>query len=323
MKAMVYTEYGSPDVLQVKDIAKPQPKDDGVLVKVHTAALNAADAYLLEGTPFFLRFDSGLQRPKRTVLGADIAGVVEAVGKNVTRFKVGDAVLGDISSSGWGGFAEYATAQEKVLVSKPANISFVEAAAVPMASVTALQGLRTKGQIQAGENVLIYGASGGVGTFALQLAKALGARITAVCSTGKIEMVRGLGADHVIDYTKEDFTKNGQQYDLILAANGNRSIFDYKKALTPQGRYVMTGGSMTQIFQALLLGSLVTMGSAKKMMNLMALPSQDDLAFVAGLIEAGKVRPVVDKCYPLAELPQAMRYLQEGHAKGKIVITML
>src|SRR5215212_3158500 len=243
MKAIVNTTYGSPDVLQFKDVEKPSPTDDEVLIKVLAASVNAADLHFLRADPFLIRFMSGLLKPKTTILGADIAGRVEAVGKNVTQFKPGDEVFGDISGCGWGGFAEYVCAGEDALVLKPANITFEQAAAVPMAAVTALQGLRSKGQIQLGQKVLVNGASGGVGTFAVQIAKSFGAEVTAVCSTRNLDLVRSIGADHVIDYTKEDFTRNGQRYDLILAANGYQPISAYKRALSPAGIYVTTGGS--------------------------------------------------------------------------------
>ena len=238
MKAIVYTEYGSPDVLHLKDVEKPVPADDEVLVKVHAVSVNAADLHLLRADPFLIRLSSGFLKPKHTILGSDIAGRVEAVGSNVTQFKPGDEVFGDISACGWGGFAEYVCVRENALVLKPTNLSFEQAAAVPMAAVTALQGIRHAGQIRPGQKALINGASGGVGTFAVQLAKSFGAEVTAVCSTRNLETARSIGADHVIDYTKEDFATNGQQYDLILAANGDRSISDYKRALSPKGVYV-------------------------------------------------------------------------------------
>ncbi|MNI30550.1 alcohol dehydrogenase [compost metagenome] len=322
MKAIVYLKYGSPDVLQLKEVEKPTPNDDGVLIKIHAVSLNAGDWHLLRGDPFLLRLAAGLLKPKNTILGADIAGRVEAVGKNVKEFKPGDEVFGDISRFGWGGFAEYVSVPEQALVLKPANITFEEAAATTVAAVTALQALRDKGHIQPGQKVLINGASGGVGTFAVQIAKTFGAEVTGVCSTAKMEMVRSLGADHVIDYTKEDFTQNGQKYDLIIAANGYHPISDYKRALTPKGTYVMTGGSMAQMFQAILLGPWISMTGSKKMGNLMTKPNKKDLSFMKELLEAGKVVPVIDRCYPLSEAAEALRYLEKGHARGKIVITL-
>ena len=322
MKAIVYTKYGSPDNLELKDVEKPAPKDDEVLVKVYAVSVNAADLHLLRADPFLIRLSSGLQKPKNTILGSDIAGRVEEVGKNVKQFKPGDEVFGDISACGWGGFAEYACARENALVLKPAKISFEEAAAVPMAAVTALQGLRTFGQIQPGQKVLINGASGGVGTFAVQIAKSFGAEVTGVCSTAKLDMVRSIGADHVIDYTQEDFTQNGHRYDLILAANGYHPISDYRRVLTPNGTYVMTGGSMDQMTEAMFQGSWISMTGSQKMGNLLAKPNNADLAFMKELLEAGKVKPVIDRTYPLSETVEAIRYLEEGHAQGKVVITV-
>ena len=322
MKAVVYTKYGSPDVLQLNEVEKPTPKDNEVLIRIHAASANAADWHLLRGDPFLLRLGYGLLKPNNTILGADIAGRVEAVGNNVTQFQPGDEVFGDISGCGLGGFAEYVSVPEHAVISKPASMTFEEAAAVPMAAVTALQGLRDKGQIQPGQKVLIHGASGGVGTFAVQIAKAFRAEVTAVCSTRKVDLVRSIGADHVIDYTQEDFTKNGQRYDLILAANGNRSMFEYKRALAPKGRYVVTGGSMAQLFQAMLLGPLLSTAGRQNMGNVLARPNQKDLACMKELLEAGKVIPVIDRCYPLSETAEAIRYLEAGHARGKVVITV-
>src|SRR6266542_7091824 len=322
MKAIVNTTYGSPDVLQFKDVEKPSPTDDEVLIKVLAASVNAADLHFLRADPFLIRFMSGLLKPKTTILGADIAGRVEAVGKNVKQFKPGDEVFGDISGCGWGGFAEYVCASENALVLKPTNISFEEAAAVPMAAVTALQGLRDKGKIQPGQKVLINGASGGVGTFAVQIAKSFGAVVTAVCSTRNVAMARSIGADQVIDYTQEDFTQNGQRYDLILAANGYHSISDYKRALSPKGIYVTTGGSGAQLFQAMLQGPWISMTGSKTMGNMLVKPNKNDLVFMKELLEAGKVVPVIDRTYPLSAVPEALRYLEEGHARGKVVITV-
>jgi NADPH:quinone reductase-like Zn-dependent oxidoreductase len=264
----------------------------------------------------------GLLKPKNKILGADIAGRIEAAGKNVTRFQPGDEVFGDLSICGFGAFAEYVCASEDALVSKPVNISFEEAAAVPLAAVTALQGLRDKGRIQQGQKVLINGASGGVGTFAVQIAKSLGAEVTGVCSTSKLDMVRSIGADHVIDYTQEDFTKNGQRYDLILAANGYHPISDYKRALSPKGTYVMTGGSGAQMVQAIIMGPVISMTGSKKLGNLAMKPNKKDLVFMKELLEAGKVAPVVDRRYPLSEVAEAIRYLEEGHARGKVAIAV-
>jgi NADPH:quinone reductase-like Zn-dependent oxidoreductase len=322
MQAVTYAAYGSPDVLKLQAVPKPAPQAGEVLIKVHAAGVNAADWHLMRGEPFLVRFSYGLRKPKHPILGYDVAGVVEAVGEGVTQWKPGDAVFGDISASGGGGFAEYVCAPASVLAPKPANLSFEQAAAVPLAAVTALQGLRDLGKLKAGQKVLIVGASGGVGTFAVQLAKLLGAEVTAVCSTRHVQLVRSLGADHVIDYTREDFARNGQQYDLILAVNGNRSISDYQRSLRPQGIYVAIGGSMTQLFQAMLLGPLLSMRSGKKMGNLMAKANPKDLLLLKEWLEAGKIAPVIDRCYPLSEVPNALRYMEEGHAQGKVVISM-
>jgi NADPH:quinone reductase-like Zn-dependent oxidoreductase len=323
MKAIVYTKYGPPEVLQLKEVEKPTPKEDEVLVKVHAASVNHGDWALLRGEPFFLRLmDGGLLKPRIKILGGDVAGRVEAVGSNVKQLQPGDEVFGDLSDCGRGGFAEYVCVTEDRLVFKPANISFEKAAAVPMAAVVALQGLRDKGQIQPGQKVLINGASGGVGTFAMQIAISFGAEVTAVCSTRNLDMARSIGADHVIDYTQEDFTKSGQRYDLILAANGYHAISDYKRALSPQGIYVCTGGSLTQIFQSMLLGPLMSRSGGKQMGNLSHSPNRNDLVFMKELLEAGKVVPVIDRRYPLREVPEAFQYFGKGHARGKVVITM-
>ena len=323
MQAIVYTEYGPPDVLELKEVEKPTPKDDEVLVKVHAASVNAYDWHLLTADIFLVRLmGGGILKSKNTILGADIAGRVEAVGENVKQFKSGDEVFGDNSASGNGGFAEYVSVPEIAMVLKPSTLSFDQAAAVPMAAITALQGLRDQGQIQPGQKVLINGASGGVGTFALQIAKSFGAEVTAVCSSGKLDLARSLGADHVIDYTKEDFTQNGQQYDLILAVNGYHPISAYKRALAPKGIYVMAGGFTTQIFQAILLGPLMSITGGKKMGGVSAKLNQKDLDLLKELLEAGKVVPIIDRCYPVSETAEALRYLGEGHAKGKVVITV-
>jgi NADPH:quinone reductase-like Zn-dependent oxidoreductase len=323
MKAIVYTEYGPPDVLNLEEVQKPVPKDDEVLVKVHAASANAADWHLMRADPFLVRLMGfGLLKPKKGLLGADIAGRVEAVGGDVAQFQPGDEVFGDLSGSGFGGFAEYVCATVDALASKPANVSFEQAAAVPLAAVTALQGLRYKGQIHPGQKVLINGASGGVGTFAVQIAKTFGAEVTGVCSTSKMDMVRSIGADHVIDYTKEDFTRNGQQYDRILAANGYHPISDYKRALSPEGTYVMTGGSGAQMLQAMTLGPLMSITGSKKLGYVSMKQNKEDLVSVKELLEGGEITPVIDRTYPLSEIPEAIRYLEEGHAKGKVVITV-
>jgi len=323
MKAMVYHKYGSPDVLELEEVQKPTPKSNEVLIRIHAASANAYDWHLLRADPFLVRImGKGVLRPKHRILGADVAGRVETVGGNVKQFQPGDEVFGDISARGSGGFAEYVCASEDALVLKPAGTTFEEAAAVPMAAVTALQGLRDKGHIQPGMKVLINGASGGVGTFAVQIARSFGAEVTGVCSTSKLDMVRSIGAEQVIDYTQEDFTNSGQRYDLILAANGYHSIFDYKRALNPKGSYVTSGGSMAQIFQAMLLGPWISMTGSRKMGFLSCKPNTKDLVFMTELLEAGKVVPVIDRRFPLSEAAEAIRYLEEGHARGKIVITM-
>ena len=322
MKAIVYTKYGSPDVLHLKEIQKPVPKDNEVLVKVHAAALIAADWHLLRGDPFFMRIQLGLFKPKFSILGADIAGRVEAVGRNVKLYQAGDEVFGDISGCGFGGFAEYVCVDENALALKPVNLSFEEAAAVPLSAITALQGLRDKGEGQPGQRVLIHGASGGVGTFAVQIAKVFGAEVTAVCSTSKVEMVRSLGADFVIDYMKDDFANTHLKYDLVLAVNGNRPIYDYVQVLTNKGRYVVTGGVMKQIYEVGLLGPLISMTSKRKMIMLLAKANHEDLLFLSKLVETGKITPVIDRRYPLEEVPNAIRYLEGGHAKGKIVVSI-
>jgi NADPH:quinone reductase-like Zn-dependent oxidoreductase len=319
MKAIVYTEYGPPDILQLKEIDKPTPLEDQVLVEVLAASVNHSDWTFVRGEPFLVRLMyTGLLRPKYTVLGADIAGHVEAVGKSVKRFQPGDAVFGDISGCGWGGFAEYVSVPEDALVPKPAGASFEEAAAAPQAAVVALQGLRDKGQIQPRQKVLINGASGGVGTFAVQIAKSFGAEVTGVCSTRNLDLVRSIGADHVIDYTQEDFTQNEQRYDLILDIVANRSISDYVRALGPRGKYVAVAFSPSSLF----LGPFTSMTGSKKVSSLAHEPRDKDLVFVKELLEAGKVVPVIDRHYPLRDVAEAVRYYGEGHPQGKVVVTV-
>ena len=322
MKAVVYRKYGSPDVLEFQEVEKPAPKDDEVLIKVRAASLNAFDWHLMRGKPFVARLSGGLFKPRNTILGEDIAGRIEAAGRKVRQFKPGDEVFGDLASCGSGGFAEYACARESVLALKPAGLTFEQAAAVPMAAVTALQALRDKGRIAPGKHVLINGAGGGVGTFAVQIAKSFDAEVTAVCGPGNQDMARSLGADHVLDYTKTDFTKDGRRYDLILAVNGNNSPSDYMRVLSPGGVCVAIGGSNAQIFQSLLLGPLMSIGRRKKMGAMVGKMNQKDLIFITELMEAGKVKPVIDRRYPLSEVADALRYLEEGHAKGKVVIMM-
>lgn len=326
MKAIVCDRYGSPDVLRLQEIAKPAPGDDDVLIKVSAAALNAADWHVMRGSPYLMRLTFGFKRPKYPVLGSDVAGYVESVGKNVTRFKEGDAVFGNLfddgkSENGFGAFAEYACAKEEAFILKPSNITFAEAASLPLAATTALQALH-KGQAASGKGVLINGASGGVGTFAVQIAKAMGCNVTAVCSGSKVDMVRSIGADHVINYEKEDISQSARQYDLIIAANGYRPITDYQRLLKPQGHYVSVGGSLWQMFQGILLGKILSKENGKQMGHLSATTNALDLASVSGLAASGKIKSVIDKVYPLSGVPDAIRYLEEGHARGKIVITL-
>jgi NADPH:quinone reductase-like Zn-dependent oxidoreductase len=322
MKAITFNQYGSPDVLKLKEVEKPAPKDHEVLVKVHAASLNAADWHILRGTPFLARIEFGLLKPKFNILGGDMAGTVEAVGKKVTHFKVGDAVFGDTLTASLGAFAEYVCASEKTIAIKPQNISFEEAATVPVSAITALQSLKHTGKVKAGQKVLVNGASGGVGTFTVQIAKYFGAEVTAVSSTQKLDISLSLGADHVIDYTKEDFTKNGLLYDLIIDNVGNYSIFDLKSSLNPYGKGVIVGfTSLRLLFQAMFLGTLVSMSGTKKVgLSGTANVNQKDLDFLSQMLETGKVKPVIDRSYSLEEVPQAMHYLEEGHASGKIVI---
>jgi 2-desacetyl-2-hydroxyethyl bacteriochlorophyllide A dehydrogenase len=321
MKAIVYTKYGSPDVLQLQEVEKPVPGDDEVLVKIHAASVNAGDWHLMRGKPALARLlTGGLRKPKNLILGSDIAGRVEAVGKSVTQFQPGDEVFGGV---GRGGFAEYVSVPEKRLLLKPATVSLEAAAAVPVAAITAMQALRDNGQIQSGQKVLINGASGGVGTFAVQLAKAFGAEVTGVCSTRNLAMARGIGAGHVIDYTQEDFTRNGQQYDLIIDIAANHSVSDFKRALSPQGICVFTGFStMFHLVRSMLLGSLASRTGSKKFVRFTAKLSRKDLLLVKELLEAGKVVLVIDKRYPLSEVAEAMRYFGYEHARGKVIITV-
>jgi NADPH:quinone reductase-like Zn-dependent oxidoreductase len=320
MKAVVYTKYGPPDVLQLKEVAKPTPRDNEVLIKVHAASVNRSDWEALRGKPLYARI-GGLLKPRHQILGSDIAGRVEMAGRNIRRFQPGDEVFGDILPR-LGGFAEYVCARESALALKPASMTFEEVAAIPQAAVIALQGIRDKGQVQPGQKVLISGAGGGAGTFAVQLAKLYGAEVTGVDNTGKLDFMRSLGADHVIDYTREDFTKNGKQYDLILDVVAHRSVFAYKRALRPNGSYFLTGGSVATIFQILLLGPWIRGTTGKKMRILAVQPNLKDMVYITGLCEAGKVVPIIDRRYPLSDVPEALRYLGEGRAKGKVVITV-
>jgi NADPH:quinone reductase-like Zn-dependent oxidoreductase len=327
MKAIVRTRYGSPDVLAINEVGKPVPSDGQVLVRVQATSLNVADHYQLRSRPLLIRILSGtgLLRPKDPLLGADLAGQVEAVGRTVTRFRVGDEVFGTAA----GAFAEYVCAREDRLALKPANLSFEACAAVPIAALTALQALRDQGRIQSGQQVLIQGASGGVGTFAVQIAKTFGAEVSAVCSPRHLEQARAIGADHVVDYTQEDFTKRRQtrrqRYDLIVGVNGYHPLSAYRRALRTEGTYVMVGASthlFRALFQVMVLGPVLSRLGRKKTSFFIASITQQDLEVMKDLLEAGKVVPVIDRVFPLAETTEAFRYLEEGHATGKVVITV-
>jgi NADPH:quinone reductase-like Zn-dependent oxidoreductase len=316
MKAIVQNHYGSPGLLELKEVDKPQVKEDQVLVRVHAAALNAGDYFSMQGSPWLARFSVGFPRPKDYILGWDLAGQVEQAGRNVKGFKPGDEVFGSCSHT----LAEYVCAAEGHLAPKPATLTFEQAAAVPTAALTALQGLRDAGKIQPGHKVLINGASGGVGTFAVQIAKALGAEVTAVCSTNKVDQIRSLGADHVVDYTKDDFTLKGQRYDLVLDNVGNRSFSDFRRVLTPAGKLIPNTGHAGMGYVIL---SLVRSLFLRQQGGLfMATPNRDDLVTLKDLIEAGKVTPVIDRTYTLAETPAALQYVGDGHARGKVVILL-
>jgi len=321
MKAIVYEKYGSPDVLELKEVEKPTPNENEVLIKVHAASINSWDWDMLTGRPLEYRLFFGLLKSKYKILGCDIAGRIEAVGRNIKQFHPGDDVFGDLCEGSWGGFAEYVCARENELTLKPASMTFEEAAATPQAGLLALQGLCDKREIKPGQRILINGAGGGAGTFAIQIAKSFGAEVTGVDSTGKLDMLSSLGADHVIDYTQEDFTKNGKCYDLILDVKTNRSIFDYRRALSSNGIYVTVGGKSARIIQLVFLGSLISMIGNKKLALIMHKPNKD-LNILNDLFESGKVKPVVDKCFPLSETAEALKYFGEGHFKGKVVITV-
>jgi len=325
MKAIICPRYGSPDVLQLREVAKPVPREEEVLIHIHAASLNSRDLRMLRAKPIFMRLmPGGFFRPKNKILGADFAGVIEEVGQCVSQFQSGDEVFGYMpSATGRGTFAEFVCADEKMISLKPANLTFEQAAAVPLAATTALQGLRDKGNIQPGQKVLIYGASGGVGTFAVQIAKAFGAEVTAVCSTRNLEMVRLLGADHIIDYKVEDFTQNGLRYDLILAVNGYHPIKDYLHALNPGGSYVVAGGSMRQLIQAgsNRKGNSRTDGQITNVLSLVQ--SQSDLLFLKNLAESGKIMPVIDRIFPLRKIVDAFWYFEKEHPRGKVAIHMI
>lgn len=321
MKAILFKNYGSPDVLQLAEVETPAPKDDQVLVKVVAASANPLDWHRMRAKPFLVRLGDGFFKPKDPKLGADVAGIVEAVGKNVTEFKPGDEVFGEIGS---GSFAEYACALKTRLVLKPANVSFAEAAAAPVVGLTALQGLRDAGKIQSGQKVLVNGASGGIGTFAVQLAKSYGTEVTGVCSTRNVGLVRSIGADHVVDYTREDFTRTGQRYDLIYDTIGNRSVSDYRRALRPNGTCVIAGfTTMTRLFEHMILGPVTSRNSDRKVSMMgVANPNQEDLLCIQELLASKKVVPVIDRCYPLQETANAIRYLETLHARGKVIINV-
>lgn len=322
MKAIVYTRNGSAAVLTLTEVPRPEPRENQVLVRVHAASANALDYRRFERVSLEAHPESKTPRSGARVLGADIAGRVETVGAAVTQFQPGDEVFGEAAGA-VGGFAEYACAAEDHLAPKPANLSFAAAAAIPVAALTALQGLRNKGRIRSGQKILINGASGGVGTFAVQIAKSYGAEVTAVCSARNLEMARSLGADHVIDYRREDFTLNGKRYEIILGVNGYHSILDYRRALGDGGRYVAIGGSMPQILQGMLIGPVLSLVGGKKMGFMgIAKTNQKDLLFMGDLVEAGKVAPVIDRVYPLREAVEAIRYLVGEHATGKVVLTV-
>lgn len=317
MKAIVQNSYGSPAVLKLMEVDKPVMKDDQVLVRVYANSLNAGDYFTMKGSPWLVRFMVGFPRPKDYVLGWDIAGRVEAIGSQVTQFQPGDEVFGAVDHA----FAEYVVASTDLLARKPANLTFEQAAAVPTAGITALQGLRDAGKVQAGQKVLINGAAGGVGTFAVQIGKALGAEVTAVCSSRNVEMVRSIGADHVVDYTSEDFTRNGRRYDLILDNVGNRTFTGLRQALTPQGVIIPNSGhgGMSYVLKAFLLSPFMR----QQGQPLMTKNNNKDLVYLQELIEAGKVTPVIDRTYPLPETPMALGYAAEGHVRGKVVITVV
>jgi NADPH:quinone reductase-like Zn-dependent oxidoreductase len=323
MKAIIQTQYGSPDVLSLQEVDRPVITANGVLVRVRATSVNAGDWHLMRGDPFLSRLIfGGILKPKIQILGSDIAGSVEAVGKDATQFQVGDEVFGDLAECGFGAFAEYVCVTEAALVLKPTNISFEQAATVPGAALAALQGLRDCGQIKSGQKILINGASGGVGSFAVQIAKALGAEVTAVCSTNKMAMMNTLEADQIIDYTQTDVTKNGQQYDLIIDAAAYRSVFDYAPILKPEGTYVLIGGSISRLFQVLLFGPVMSRMMGRKLKCLMAKPNQLDLVMLKEMIEVGKIVPLIDRIYHLNEVPEAIRQLEQRQVRGKVAISV-
>ncbi len=320
MKAVVYTKYGSPDLLQLQEVEKPTPTGDEVLIKIRAVSVNRSDWEGLVGKPSYVRI-GGLLRPRRHILGSDIAGRIEAVGSNARRFQPGDEVFGDILGR-MGGFAEYVCARERSLALKPAGMTFEQVAAIPQAAVIALQGIRDKGEVQPGQKVLINGAGGGAGSFAVQLARLYSSEVTGVDNTAKLDFMRSIGADHVVDYTREDFARNGKQYDLILDLIAYRSVFACKRALRPNGSYYAVGGSVATLFQILLLGPLIRRITTRKIRVLVVQPNLKDMLHITELYEAGKVVPAIDRRFSLSEVPEALRYLGEGRVKGKVVITM-
>ena len=323
MRAAIYNRYGPPDVVHITDVEEPAPKEHEALIKVRAASINPLDWHFMRGTPYFVRLMTGLRNPRVTRLGVDVAGQVQAVGRNVTEFRSGDEVFGTCR----GALADYACASESALVMKPENVTFEQAASVPLAAFTALQGLRDKGQIQAGQKVLINGAAGGVGTFAVQIAKWFGADVTGVCSTRNLEMVRNIGADRVVDYTREDFTTSGQRYDLIFDLVGNHSLSAFRRVLKPRGIYIGAGGGGPELHSLDVLASLIktillSMFVSEKLVSLLARANKKDLTTIYELIKGGTVTPVIDQRFPLSEVPEAIRYLEQGHARGKVVITL-
>jgi NADPH:quinone reductase-like Zn-dependent oxidoreductase len=326
MKAIVHREYGSPDVLELRDVDTPVARDRDVLVRVHAASVNPADWHLMRGEPYVARLSFGLRRPKDTVPGCDLAGRVEAIGENVTTVQPGDEVFGCPFGHGLGALAEWASVSEELLAPKPVNLSFDQAGAVPMAGLTALQGLRDHGRIEAGHKVLIIGASGGVGTFAVQIAKSFGAEVTGVCSTRNLDLVRSIGADHVIDYTREDVDRSAGRYDLVFQVAGTRSPADCRRELTPKGTLVLISGDsdgrwlgpLSRPIQAVAMSPFI----GQRLVTYTVKPKRDDLQFLAELVEWGAATPVIDRTYALGEVPDAMRYLEEGHARGKVVVAV-
>jgi NADPH:quinone reductase-like Zn-dependent oxidoreductase len=323
MKAIVTTRYGPPEVLQLRDIPTPTPAANEVLIKLYASSVNPLDGYMMRGPLFFLPALGKRLKPKHPVMGADIAGRVESVGRDVKQFRAGDEVFGAsfTGKGSGGGFAEFTCSLEDRIALKPANLSFEQAAAVPVAAITALQGLRDQGKIKPGQQVLIDGASGGVGSFAVQIAKSFGAEVTAVCSPRNVDTAHLIGADHVIDYTRQDFTRSGVLYDLILGANAHHSIFDYLRSLRPDGIFVMAGGGLPQILQAFSLAPLLSLGH-KKVRFFIAKMNTKDLNLLKDLLESEKIVPVIDRCYPLSQAADAVRYREEGHAKGKVILTI-